>query len=282
MINLKAKDFFVKASYWKSFVIKITSFILFLYTFFSFIIFMNSNVDYYALNLVIYFVIFTFLYIFNNIFNFWLFKKCYSLMMKEVYQIQKEVNLPSKLPKVVYVYTTHNDFWEARMLQNMQQTYQNIEYWISDGSSNKEKIKEIKAFCKKYNVNYHSLKRPSVNKADNLNHFLKYAKVNFDYLLIGDADVIIDKNFVSTSCTTRTPFGLRTGILAEHANEMYASSFAGTNFLLRSRSAFNCVISFCFNLLLVNTIVLFLTPAEVESKRSYSTPLTVKPLFALS
>ncbi|WP_406602456.1 glycosyltransferase [Metamycoplasma sualvi] len=117
-------------------------------------------------------------------------------MMKEVNEIQTTTKLPSNLPKVVYVYTTHNDFWEEIMLHNMQQTYQNIEYWISDGSSDKEKIKEIKAFCKKYNVNYHSLKRPSVNKADNLNHFLKYAKVNFDYLLIADFDVIIDKNFV--------------------------------------------------------------------------------------
>lgn len=199
MINLKVKDYFAKASYWKSFVIKITSFILFVYVFFSFIIFMNSNVDYYSLNLVILFCYLTFLYIFNNIFNFWLFKKCYSLMMKEVNEIQTTTKLPSNLPKVVYVYTTHNDFWEKRMLQNMQQTYKNIEYWISDGSSNKEKSKEIKAFCKKYNVNYHSLKHPSVNKADNLNHFLKYAKVNFDYLLIADSDVIIDKNFVLTS-----------------------------------------------------------------------------------
>ena len=170
MINLKAKDYFSKANYWKKFLFQTTGIVILTYIFFAFIIFKNLNIDVYSLSLVILFCYFSFLYSFNKIYNFWLFRKCYRLMMEEVYQIQKEVKLPSKLPKVVYVYTTHNDFWEARMLQNMQQTYQNIEYWISDGSSNKEKIKEIKAFCKKYNVNYHSLKRPSVNKADNLNH----------------------------------------------------------------------------------------------------------------
>ncbi len=203
MINLKAKDFFIKANYWKSLIIRIFSIFLFIYIFFYFLyINLNSNInsiDHYGLNIVIVFCYFTFLSIFNKFFNFWLFKKCYSLMMKDVKKIQKTVELPKKLPKVVYVYTTHNDFWETRLLQSMQQTYKNIEYWISDGSSNKEKIQEIKDFCKKYNVNYHSLNRPSLNKADNLNHFLKYAKVDFDYLLISDADVAIDKNFVSTS-----------------------------------------------------------------------------------
>lgn len=199
MINLKAKDYFSKANYWKKFLFQTTGIVILTYIFFAFIIFKNLNIDVYSLSLVILFCYFSFLYSFNKIYNFWLFRKCYRLMMEEVYQIQKEVKLPSKLPKVVYVYTTHNDFWKARLLQSMQQTYKNIEYWISDGSSNQEKSKEIQDFCKKYNVKYYSLKRPSINKADNLNHFLKHAKVKFDYLLISDSDVAIDKNFVTTS-----------------------------------------------------------------------------------
>ena len=40
----------------------------------------------------------------------------------EFRNIIKNVKLPKKLPKVVYVYTTYNDFWKERLLQNMEQT----------------------------------------------------------------------------------------------------------------------------------------------------------------
>ncbi|MBR4025560.1 MAG: glycosyltransferase family 2 protein [Mycoplasmataceae bacterium] len=117
----------------------------------------------------------------------------------ELLEILKNNKLPKKLPKVVSVYTTHNDFWAERLLQTMQQNYSNIEYWISDGSSNLEISKKIREFAKKHKINYHYLNRPSTNKADNLNHFLKNSGAKFDYLLIQDADVAIDKNFVKTS-----------------------------------------------------------------------------------
>ncbi|MBD5423226.1 MAG: glycosyltransferase [Mycoplasma sp.] len=113
--------------------------------------------------------------------------------------ISKETKLPTQLPKVVYVYTCHNDFWEARILQNMKQSYSNIEYWVSDGSSNQEVKENIKRFCQKHKINYYSMDRPSLHKADNLNSFLKNSKVKFDYLLISDADVALDIHFVSSS-----------------------------------------------------------------------------------
>ena len=114
----------------------------------------------------------------------------------EYLEILSKAKVPSKLPKVVYVYTTHNDFIPARMLQNMQQTYKNMEYWISDGSSNLEISKEIKEFAKKHKINLFKMNKPSENKADNLNTFLNETKVKFDYLLIGDADVAFDKKLV--------------------------------------------------------------------------------------
>ena len=43
------------------------------------------------------------------------------------------------------------------------------------------------------------MKRPSKNKADNLNSFLASHKSNFDYLMISDADVAIQKDFVDKS-----------------------------------------------------------------------------------
>ena len=195
MFKLSTRDKYEKIMYWKKSLFFVINFAVFLY----FILAMIFNKELTIFN----FLVVSFSIIIQLILT--VFIKAYVIfclkkeMIYETLSIIKNTKLPTKLPKVVYVYTTHNDFWEARLLQSMQQTYQNIEYWISDGSSNKEKSKEIKAFCKKYNVKYHSLNRPSINKADNLNHFLKHAKVKFDYLLISDSDVAIDKNFVSTS-----------------------------------------------------------------------------------
>jgi hypothetical protein len=47
--------------------------------------------------------------------------------IKETLRIVHQAKIPKKLPKVVYVYTVHNDFMPARLLQNMKQTYKNFE-----------------------------------------------------------------------------------------------------------------------------------------------------------
>ena len=121
------------------------------------------------------------------------------MMIYEFRNIIKNVRLPKKLPKVVYVYTTYNDFWKERLLQNMQQTYSNIEYWISVGDPNDQYLDEIKAFAKKHKVKIIIMDYLSKSKADNLNYFLKHAKTKFDYLLIGDPDVAFEKTFVENS-----------------------------------------------------------------------------------
>jgi cellulose synthase/poly-beta-1,6-N-acetylglucosamine synthase-like glycosyltransferase len=88
----------------------------------------------------------------------------------------------------------------ARVLQSMKQTYKNFEIWISDGSDKEECKKELDAFCKEHKINLFRLGGSgSKNKADNTNKFLKYSGVDFDYLLITDADAVVHKNFVETS-----------------------------------------------------------------------------------
>ena len=124
------------------------------------------------------------------------FNKYKKQLINEYLEILSNVQMPSQQPKVIYVYTTHNDFMPSRLLQNMQQTYKNIEYWISDGSSNEDVSKEIVEFAQKHNVNLFKMDKPSENKADNLNTFLKKSGATFDFLLIGDADVAFDKNLV--------------------------------------------------------------------------------------
>lgn len=117
--------------------------------------------------------------------------------IKETLRIVHQAKIPKKLPKVVYVYTVHNDFMPARLLQNMKQTYKNFEVWISDGSDNTEIIREVNNFAQKHKIRLYRLGgKGSISKSDNLNHFLQYSGAHFDYLMIGDADEIFDKYFV--------------------------------------------------------------------------------------
>lgn len=195
MFKLNIREKYEKIMFWKKNLLIVVNFCILLY--FLLVLIFNKEATIFNFLVVIFSIIIQL--ILNLIVKAYIILQLKKEMIYETLSILKNTKLPSKLPKVVYVYTTHNDFWEARLLQSMQQTYKNIEYWISDGSSDKEKSKEIQAFCKKYNVNYHSLNRPSTNKADSLNHFLKYSGAKFDYLLISDSDVAINKNFVSTS-----------------------------------------------------------------------------------
>lgn len=123
--------------------------------------------------------------------------KCLKIYSNECLEIINQTKLPDKLPKVLYVYTTHNDLIQSRVLQNSKQTYKNFEVWVSDGSSSNEWREKIKKFCSENNINLFQLgPEGSKNKADNLNQFLKQHKGDYDYLLIGDADEVFHPNFV--------------------------------------------------------------------------------------
>ncbi|WP_406602210.1 glycosyltransferase [Mesomycoplasma moatsii] len=120
-------------------------------------------------------------------------------IVKDYLEITSRAKLPSKLPKVVYVYTTHNDFMPSRLEQNIRQTYRNIEYWISDGSSNPDNSKLVEEFAKKHKINLFKMNQPSKDKSDNLNAFLNHLyslNHDFEYIVTSDSDVAFDKNFV--------------------------------------------------------------------------------------
>lgn len=130
------------------------------------------------------------------IYGLFLKKYCIKIYSEECMEIINSTQLPKKLPKVLYIYTCHNDLINSRVLQNKNQTYKNFELWVSDGSSSKEWRNKIKNFCKENNINLFQLERPSVNKADNLNQFLNFYKGEYDYILIGDADEVFHESFV--------------------------------------------------------------------------------------
>lgn len=204
MFSLKSFDYYRKARFWVLFYpmiyIIITTTLVGLLQIFSKFVFTNVSVNTIAIVNFAWTVsigVVSFIVILFNIILKWKVRK---LFVYECISIIVNTKLPDKLPKVVYVYTTHDDFMPARMLQNMQQTYTNIEYWISDGSELKETKKTIDEFVNKHkNVHLYRMNKPSKNKADNLNSFLANSKVNFDYLMISDADVAIQNDFVDKS-----------------------------------------------------------------------------------
>lgn len=129
---------------------------------------------------------------------FGLFYKNYlnRLLIWEFYEIVTLNRVPNS-PKVVYVYTCHNDMYEGRVLQNIKQTYKNFECWISEGSEKQEVIEKSRAFAEKHKIKFFAVGgNGSSNKADNLNAFLSRSGASFDYLLITDSDECLGNNFV--------------------------------------------------------------------------------------
>lgn len=136
-------------------------------------------------------------------------KKLRHDVINEFYEIVSITQLPEKLPKVVYVYTCHGDMMPARVLQNSMQTYKNLEIWISEGSEKSDVIETSKKFAIKHGFNFYSVGgKGSSNKAENLNSFLKNVHPRYDFLLITDADEVLDEHFVDYGirCFTNSKF----------------------------------------------------------------------------
>lgn len=154
-----------------------------------------------------------------------------------------EAKLPKKLPKVLYIYTTHNDLLESRVIQNSKQTYQNLEVWVSDGSDKEEWKNKIKDFCNKNKINLFSLPLSgSKNKAHNINTFLKNYKGDYDFLMIGDADEVFHPNFVDHAVKMFYSDKVRNLAYVVPLNISYKSKgiISNTLRLIESISSFKC------------------------------------------
>ena len=199
MLYLNTRYKFTRINFIKKFInYFVVGIVSIVFIFLNIFAFLNKKDSTEILNIFAYSLIPAFcLGIFNVLVSFLTNKHLRKMFVNECLEIVNFTKMPNKLPKVVYVYTTHNDFMPGRLLQNMKQSYKNFEVWISDGSSNKQIIDEIDLFVKKYsNVHLFRMKNESKNKADNLNTFLKESGATFDYLLIADADEALHERFV--------------------------------------------------------------------------------------
>ncbi len=105
--------------------------------------------------------------------------------------------------KVAMVVCTCNDISFNTILQTAQQTYENMDVWISDDSNNPETIESIDNFCKKHgfyachrDVNH---KKAHPTKIGNLFYFLEKHGKNYDYIFENDSSAIVTPTFVENS-----------------------------------------------------------------------------------
>ena len=100
-----------------------------------------------------------------------------------------------KLPKVLLLYCTCNDFNPDALLICMAQDYENFQTVILDDSSKEEYLQRIDEFGKKHGASIVRRENRAGFKAGNLNHYLQ-GKTDYDYFVVLDADERIPKNYI--------------------------------------------------------------------------------------
>lgn len=110
----------------------------------------------------------------------------------------QRAKLPKKLPRVVLVYCTANDFNEQSLEKSMRQKYINFKTVILDDSNKPEYKSRVDAFAKLHNIRVIRRKDRLGFKAGNLNNYLRGRK-DYDYFVILDSDEIVPSTFISSA-----------------------------------------------------------------------------------
>ncbi|MDR2557564.1 MAG: glycosyltransferase family 2 protein [Mycoplasmataceae bacterium] len=136
---------------------------------------------------------------------FVLYKVIYFVFFRKYFNefsfiLYRQSKLPEKLPKVLVVFPTYNDFMPDIVRRNICQTYQNIEYYILDDSNDPDYIDMINQFVKEY-PNVKVVRRTDRVgwKGGNIDHFLHSYQDDWNYYCICDADVLIQNDFIESN-----------------------------------------------------------------------------------
>ena len=129
MLYLNTRYKFTRINFIKKFInYFVVGIVSIVFIFLNIFAFLNKKDSTEILNIFAYSLIPAFcLGIFNVLVSFLTNKHLRKMFVNECLEIVNFTKMPNKLPKVVYVYTTHNDFMPGRLLQNMKQSYKNFE-----------------------------------------------------------------------------------------------------------------------------------------------------------
>ena len=109
--------------------------------------------------------------------------------------IRRTVKSMEKVPKVLLLYCTCNDFNGEALKKSMMQDYDNFETVILDDSTKAEYKKLVNEFSKNTGVQVVRRENREGFKAGNLNHFLQ-GNVDYDYFVVLDSDEILPKDYI--------------------------------------------------------------------------------------
>ena len=101
-----------------------------------------------------------------------------------------------KIPRVLLLYCTCNDFNEEALRVSMAQKYENFETVILDDSSKNEYLTQIDKFAKETGATLVRRANREGFKAGNLNNYLQ-GKTDYDYFVVLDSDERIPENYIT-------------------------------------------------------------------------------------
>ena len=101
-----------------------------------------------------------------------------------------------RLPRVLLLYCTCNDFNAEALEKCMAQDYENFHTVILDDSSKEEYTKAIDAFAQRTGAEVVRRENRTHFKAGNLNHYLQ-GRTDYDYFVVLDSDERIPENYIT-------------------------------------------------------------------------------------
>ena len=100
-----------------------------------------------------------------------------------------------KMPKVLLLYCTCNDFNADALLHSMGQTYENFQTVILDDSTKEEYLMQVSNFAAQTGATLVRRQNKAGFKAGNLNNYLQ-GRTDYDYFVVLDADERIPQNYI--------------------------------------------------------------------------------------
>lgn len=140
---------------------------------------------------------------FREIFNIFTLRKWWSTYIGGCTEIINSCKDTTINGKVAMVVCTCNDILPNTIFQTAQQSYKNMDVWISDDSNKPEIVQQIDKFAAEHG--YHVLHRdPSHKKAHptkigNLYYFIEKYGNNYEYIFENDSSTITTPHFVENA-----------------------------------------------------------------------------------
>lgn len=192
MWELKSRDLYQKIFFYKNLFFSFINILVVINFFVSFVIFNDKNI--YFWNLVIILFVLLTQFMINMSISLFVDRVLRKKMIIELLKMDAKTKKDQKF-KVTCVFIINDHLNEARIIQSMRQNYKSIDFWVIDSFNNLK----IQDFCKSKEINYFNLSKKLHDTEEIIKSFLLSKKVSFDYLMVVNSNMIVDKNFVSSS-----------------------------------------------------------------------------------